>query len=77
MERQGQPTSAGEGGGRDAVCSAHSPLMHPGGSTREGAGAWCLRHPQCGSSVSVADNQSSSLGRTREWKPQVGHPREA
>lgn len=40
MERQGQPTSAGEGGGRDAVCSAHSPLKHPRGSTREGAGAW-------------------------------------
>lgn len=59
MERQGQPTSAGGRWGRDAVCSAHSPLMHPGGSTREEAGAWCLQHPRCGSSVPVADNQSS------------------
>lgn len=70
MERQGQPTSAGEGGGRDAVCSAHSPLVHPGGSTSEGAGAWCLRRPRCGSSVPGLITRAPLRG-----VPESGSPR--
>lgn len=66
MERQGQPTSAGEGGGRNAVCSACSPLMYPGDSIREEAGARCPRQPRCGSSAPVADNRSCSRGRRVE-----------
>lgn len=79
MEKQGQPTGAGEGGLRGKLQSAvlTAPLCALGARPEREAEARCPRRPQCGSSVPVADNCSSTQGRSGEWEPQVGHPREA
>lgn len=75
MERQGQPTRAGKGGakeGKGRGCSlqcSQPPYAPRGLDQRTRAKAPCPRHPQCGSSIPIADKERRSGAHRRMGAP--------